>query len=303
MIAKNKKVWVALFLGLILPVLCVGCGRDGQKKRQDRDYNYKDSVGYFDTDTIASPEHEMLLQNKEKTIVYRVTYQPDITAKEAAEKFENDTEAERTQQTTWEQAMWEYNRFCYENEYAWRDENVYFHSVDRDIELWQYVMDDQKSKSMTETLFFDRADGAYLIEMIYPRKDVDAKMMLYYFAIHQQFQVDVDRLAKIREGLEWKDEVNEMGELVVTVTNNGDETVENLSCLINTDTPPKKMEDGTTQQGAGYDFTKMNVASGQTVTFSLTAEQMAEVIDYRIEVSAFYKATMWDMEKIDWDLQ
>ncbi len=142
-----------------------------------------------------------------------------------------------------------------------------------------------------------------MIEMIYPTKDVNAKMMLYYFAVHQAFQVDKDHIKKVQEGLEWKDEVNENGELVVTVINNGDETVEHLSCLINTDTPPKKMEDGTTQQGAGYDFVETDVAPGQLVTFSLTSEQMEEVIDYRVEVSAFYGGRKMDLDKSVWNLQ
>ncbi len=54
--------------------------------------------------------------------------------------------------------MWEYNRFCYENEYAYKDDDVYFDSVDYDIELSQYVMDDKEKKSVTETLFFDRME-------------------------------------------------------------------------------------------------------------------------------------------------
>lgn len=303
MIAKNKKVWGTLLLGLLLPVFCVGCKAIEEQKREDTAYEYRQKVAYDYEKEVASPEHEVLFQNEEKTIVYKVKYQQDVTAKEATKKFESVTDGEIKTQTTWEDAMWEYNRFCYENEYAYKDDEVYFHSVDCDIELSQYVVDDKEKKSVTETLFFDRADGTYMIEMIYPTKDVNAKMMLYYFAVHQSFQVDIDHIKKVQEGLEWKDEVNENGELVVTVINNGDETVEHLSCLINTDIPPKKMEDGTTQQGAGYSFVEADVAPGQMVTFSLTSEQMKEVIDYRVEVTAYYSGHKMDLDKSVWNLQ
>ena len=301
--AKSKNVWVALLCSLIVPVLCIGCGWNSEQKRQNKAIAYRDKVNYDYEKVVASPEQEVLFQNEDKTIVYKVAYQPDMTAKEAAQKYENDTKGASKERTVWEQAMWEYNLFCYENKYAWRQDDTYFHSVDYGIEVWKYVVEDKAEKLVTEVLFFDRADGAYSIEMTYPTKDVNAKMMVYYFITQQDFQVDIDRLAKIQEGIEWKNEVNEKGELVVTVTNHGDETVEYLSCFIQTDLPPKQMEDGTTQEGAAYSYMKENVSSGQTVTFSLAAEQMEDVIDYRVDVSCNYKGYMMDLEKHIWYLQ
>ena len=83
--AKHSKR-MSLFFGMIaIAVLCAGCG----KKEKEIDASVAlEAIGYDYEKTLASPQHEVLFQNADKTTIYHVTYHPDTTAKEAAEAFE-----------------------------------------------------------------------------------------------------------------------------------------------------------------------------------------------------------------------
>ena len=288
--AKRSKR-MSLFLGMIaIAVLCAGCG----KKEKEIDASVAlEAIGYDYEKTLASPQYEVLFQNADKTTIYHVTYHPDTTAKEAAEAFEAGAGALTKEETTWEKNMWEYSRFGYENHYSRLLENeTYFGSVDWDLELWKYVVEEESKKSVTETLFFDRADGCYSLTMTYSAEDVIAKMVVYHLASEQDFQVDIDRSDKMQEGLSFVDEINENGELVITVTNNGEETVETVSCMVNIS--------GTTDRGVSRQ--EENVAPGQTETFVIEQEHMEGAEDYEVDIYAFFALRAIDSEGEVWNV-
>lgn len=290
--AKQSKR-MSLFFGMIaIAVLCAGCG----KKEKEIDASVAlEAIGYDYEKTLASPQYEVLFQNADKTTIYHVTYHPDTTAKEAAEAFEAGAGALTKEETTWEKNMWEYSRFGYENHYSRLLENeTYFGSVDWDLELWKYVIEDAQKKSVTETLFFDRADGCYSIEMTYPAEDIAAKATVYCLAVEQEFKVDRDRIKTMEEGLEWKDEMNENGELVITVTNHGEETAQRVSYIINADIEPVTMEDGTVMSGKSFSQNKDDLQPGETHTFIQSAEDMKDVIDYKLDTYLYYASRIWD---------
>lgn len=288
---EQKKSTGILLCALSLSVLCAGCG----KKEKEIDASEAlEAIGYDYEKTIASPQHEVLFQNADKTTMYHVNYHPDTTAKEAAEAYEAGAKALTKEETTWEKNMWEYSRFGYENHYSRLDKEAYFGSVDWDLELWKYVVEDEPQKSVTETLFFDRADGCYSIEMAYPAEDIAAKATMYCLAVEQEFKVDHDRIEKIREGLEWKEEMNENGELVITVANHGDETAQRVSYIINADIEPVTMEDGTVMSGKSFSQNKDDLQPGETHTFIQSAEDMKDVIDYRLDTYLNYASRLWD---------
>ena len=288
---RQKKTAEIFLWVLALSLLCAGCG----KKEKEIDASVAlEAIGYDYEKTLASPQHEVLFQNADKTTMYHVTYHPDTTAKEAAEAFESGAGALTKEETTWEKNMWEYSRFGYENHYSGLDAEVFFGSVDWDLELWKYVIEDAQKKSVTETLFFDRADGCYSIEMTYPAEDIAVKATMYWLAVEQEFKVDRDRIERIEEGLEWKDEINEKGELVITVTNTGDETAQRVSYLINADIEPVTMEDGTVMSGKGFSRSKDDLQPGETHTFIESAEDMKDVIEYRLDTYLHYASHRWD---------
>ncbi len=298
---QKKNVYGVLLCGLLLVTLCTGCG-DNQKKRENEAHALRETIGYSYLVDEASPQNELLFQNEEKSIIYRVSYYPDSTAQEESAGFEDRVQYTEKEKTTWEEAMWKYNAFCYENEYPLSYDWIIFHSVDWDVELWKYVTEDAQKKSVTEMLFFDRADGCYSIEMTYPVKNMDAKMMLYDIASQQAFQVDTDHIKKINKGIAWEEEINEEGDLVVTVTNNGDETAERVSCNISLETIPKTLEDGTVQSGAGFEMNKDDLLPGESTTFTLEAENMEDMTDYSVSVCVFYASCEWELDGKVWTL-
>ena len=289
--AEQKKTAKIFLCVLALSLLCIGCGK---KEKEIYASEALEAIGYDYEKTIASPQHEVLFQNADKTTIYHVTYHPDTTAKEAAEAFEAGESALTKEKTTWEKNMWEYSCFGYENHYSGFDAEVFFSSVDWDLELWKYVIEDAQKKSVTETLFFDRADGCYSIEMTYPAEDIATKATMYWLAVEQDFKVDRDRIKTMEEGLEWKDEINEKGELVITVTNHGEETVQRVSYIINADIEPVTMEDGTVMSGKGFSQNKDDLQPGETHTFIESAEDMKDVIDYRLDTYLHYASRIWD---------
>ncbi len=285
---KHKRIWALLFCGMLLAMVSMGCGKE--EKMEEAHSAFLDEIKYEYDKCTAAPSQNVLMENENKTVVYQVTYHPDTTAKEVAKRFESEENITQQNQTTWQKLMWDYNRFCYENQHPWSQDCVYFSSVDWGVEVWKYVEEDAQEKSTTETLFFDRADGCYSIVMTYPTKDLTSQTGLYILAIEQKFQVDLDHIAKVQDGLETKEEVNEKGELIVTVTNNGEETAERVSCMMHIEGP----------NACTYDRREENVEPGQSVTFLLTAEEMEGFTDYRVDVAAFFATTMIDLEEEVW---
>ncbi|MBR4101866.1 MAG: hypothetical protein IKK51_08340 [Oscillospiraceae bacterium] len=271
---------------LAFTILCTGCA----SHKFDAD-EYRVAIGYAYDQSIASPQQQVLFQNDDKTVTYQVTYLPDTTAEDAAAKFGANAE-----KTTWEQAMWEYNRFCDERKYESAKPPAIFDSPDWDLTLWKFVADNSGNASTTETLFCDRADGCYSIAMTYPTKDTAAKIALYRMAESQSFQTDIDRLEKIRNGIDWDWEVNEKGELVITATNNGEEPAESVDCMINITTSSKPQEDGTVEQSGGYTLGGEELLPGETATFMLSAENMKDVTDYSVNPGVYFSSRMIDSE-------
>ena len=288
---KRFRKTVVLMLGAVLmTAVCTGCFK--KESVEQKVSTLLDEIGYDYQTDAASPSREILWENAEKTVTYRVTHHPDATAEEMAKQFEAETEALSKEETTWEQNMWKYHCFCYENEYPLLSDNYTYSSPNWDMPLWKFVKEDTEEKEATETLFFDRADGCYSLTMTYPKENVTAKMVVYHLASEQDFQVDIDRGDKMQEGLSFVDEINENGELVITVTNNGEETVETVSCMVNIT--------GTTDRGTSRQ--EENVAPGQTATFVIESEHMEGAEDYSVDIYAFFALRAIDSEGEVWNV-
>ncbi len=285
---KKTRNHIGVFSVAILAftMLCTGCA----SHKLDAD-EYRVAIGYTYDQSIASPQKQLLFQNDDKSVIYQVTHLPDTTAEDAAAKFGANAE-----KTTWEQAIWEYHRFCYENSSESITGDVFFHSPDYDLTLWKFVADNSENASTTETLFCDRADGCYSIAMTYPTKDTSAKIALYTIVEDQSFQVDIDRINKIENEIDWDWGINENGELVITATNNGNEPAESVGCLVKKTTLPKPKEDGTVEQGGGYSLGDEELLPGETTTFTVSAEYMKDATDYSVEPGVYFSSRMIDSE-------
>lgn len=288
---KRFQSTVVLMLGVVLmAAVCTGCFK--KESVEQKVSVLLDEIGYDYQTDVASPSREVLWENAEKTVTYRVTHHPDGTAEEMAKQFEEGADVWSEEETTWEQNMWKYHCFCYENEYPLLTDEYTYSSPNWDMPLWKFVKEDAEKKETTETLFFDRADGCYSLTMTYSAEDVIAKMVVYHLASEQDFQVDIDRGDKMQEGLSFVDEINENGELVITVTNNGEETVETVSCMVNIS--------GTTDRGVSRQ--EENVAPGQTATFVIEQEHMEGAEDYSVDIYAFFALRAIDSEGEVWNV-
>lgn len=238
----------------------------------------EDSIGYDTYDfaaRIASPQHEVLYQNEDKTVVYQVEYHADTTAEKAVAEFEKGKENISKEKSTWEDKMQEYNDIFVEKHNG-KHAMLFTSRRDWDIDLWEYVENNEKNKTVTETLFFERADGCYSIEMTYPTNDTIARNTLYSLFFYQRFRIDDERWTKINNSIEWNYEVKDDGGLVITVTNNNDETVDTISCIIDAKVPDEKQLDEE-MMDFDYSDSKSDVKPKETFTFELTAEEIKDL--------------------------
>lgn len=310
---KFKKIGISLILAASMAssVLCTACMNDdsiNSEKLWEAESAVMDSIGYefLDSDAhTASPQRDLLYQNEDKTVVYRVEYHADITAEKAAAEFENGKENITKEKSTWEDTIWKYNIICrkYQNsDYT----DLYVSRRNWDIELWKYVKIDEQQKTVAETLFFDKADGCYSVEMVYPENDIVARNTLYDILVDQKFQVDIDRIEKISDSIEWDYEVNDDSGLVITVTNNSDETLDVISCMINAHLPDEKRLSGEIMD-FGYSLDKKDVKPDETFTFNLSVaelklsaniadgqEEIIKDFDYSIDINFFDKSRKID---------
>ena len=292
-----RSTYIAM--GLMLTVLSTGCAN---KNNEDTALEYREAIGYDYNKTVVSAQQEVLFQNDAKTIIYQATYLPDVTAENAAAKFESDTKYTSKKKTTWEQAMWEYNSFCYNHQYEFSEKSVKFSSPEWDLDLWQFTAEDTGKTSTTETLFVDREDGCYSIAMTYPTADVNAKNTVYYLAISQEFQIDHDHIQKTKDGLKWEWGKNEQGDLVITVKNNGEETAECVNCRVKANTPPETREDGAECSGFANSFSNDDLLPGETATFTIEAEKMKDVTDYTVDTYLYYALRKIDLNGEVWTI-
>lgn len=224
------------------------------------------------TDTLTLLYAEDYTKGKKHPASLTVTYLSDQTTpiKDQAQAFASTLQSKddykflSEEETTWEDV----GRYYYLNKDEKDDSYARcFPSFVWDIAVWKYEYIDKSTNQKCETLFFERADGFYTINMKYSRFGNDKKEEVYTLFERINFQIDLEIDEQIEDAISYTQELQENGDLVVTITYNGDIVIDQLNCRLDTLSP----------EGAGSVTTYMEsyVEPGETIVYTIDAETLS----------------------------
>lgn len=164
----------------------------------------------------------------------------------------------------------------------------YFCSFELEKEALRFSVLDKESKNVTEVVVFNRTDGNYMVEMMYPQKSKELRDEMYREFVYLNIKADLDPLNEMKEKLVVTEKRADDGALTVAVKNGSEYIIPTLHCGINISYA--KEIDGVT--GAGYDNGDFyDVQPGETVTFEFPAEQMEHCDTYSLDVNLWADST------------
>ena len=225
-------------------------------------------------------------KGKKHPASFTITYLSDQTTpvKDQATAFASllqgdDYKLIEKEETTWEDA----GRYYYlHNDDHYADP---FPSYEWDIEVWKYEFIDKSTNQKCETLFFERADGFYTIDMKYPRFGKAVKEEMYLLFENITFQIDLEIDRQMDEALSCTTEKTDDGELIVAVTYDGDVTIDMLYCQLESFVS----EDGDASVSLAM-TTKSDVKPGETVIFTFDARTVSDFDGIEPRVFAAWNA-------------
>lgn len=226
----------------------------------------------LNTDTLTLVYAKDYNKDKKHPASFTVSYLTDQTTpvKEQAEAFASTLQSDDNYKfINGEEASWEdVGRFYYLNKD--KDDSNFasdFPSYVWDIVVWKYEYIDKSTNQKCETLFFERADGFYTIDMKYPKFGKEKKEEVYTLFEKMSFLVDLEIDKQMDEALSCTQERMDNGDLIVTVTYEGDVRIDQLNCQLSSCTPEGSVS--LTMAMEPY------VEPGETVVFTFDAETLS----------------------------
>ncbi len=188
-------------------------------------------------------------------------------------------------------------KFISEEETTWEDVGRYYYlhnddhyadpfpSYEWDIVVWKYEYIDKSTNQKCETLFFERADGFYTIDMKYPRWGKDVKEEMYTLFEVINFQIDLEIDQQMENALSCTTEKTDGGKLIVTVTYDGEVTIDSLYCQLESFSP-----EGSNLSASFATTIEHDVKPGETVVFTFDARTVSDFENIKPRVFAAWNA-------------
>ncbi len=244
-----------------------------------------DEEPYNKDDYFAMYGAPETLNLSEEDMYLTITYLEDQTTalEEQATAFYNDKKEEdgctftKTDKTTWEDVRVFFYLNADKDHYA---SSLWSYSPDWYIDVWHYVLENENNDTVTEVLFFERADGFYRMDMCYPEHDKDAKEYIYREFEFIDFKIDEEILDIVQENIVVTETIQADGSLLVTVVNEGDYAVDSLHCDLST------YKGGSATERIENLISKFeeNIAPGNSVTFTFDADLIEGMDSYSVDV-------------------
>lgn len=241
----------------------------------------------LDSDTLTLVYAKDYNKGKAHPASFTITYLDDQTTpvKEQAETFASTLQTDdnykfiSAQEASWEDV----GRFYHLNKDKNDDYFAYdFPSYVWDIMVWKYEYIDKSTNQKCETLFFERADGFYSVDMKYPKFGKEKKEKVYALFEKMTFQVDLEIDEQIDDALSCTQELMDNGDLIVTVTYDGDIRIDQLNCQLSNCTPEGSVS--LTMAIEPY------VEPGETIVFTFDAETISNYDNIEPRVFAAWHA-------------
>ena len=160
-----------------------------------------------------------------------------------------------------------------------------FPSYEWDIVVWKYEYIDKSTNQKCETLFFERADGLYSIDMKYPRWGKDIKEGMYALFENIDFQIDLEIDQQMEDALSCTTEKTDDGELIVVVTYDGEVTIDKLYCELESFS-----SEGSELSVSLATTMEYDVKPGETVVFTFDARTVSDFEGIEPRVFAAWSA-------------
>ncbi len=188
-------------------------------------------------------------------------------------------------------------KFISEEETTWEDVGRYYYlhnndhyadpfpSYEWDLAVWKYEYIDKSTSQKCETLFFERADGFYTIDMKYPRWSKDIKEEMYTLFEVINFQIDLEIDQQMEDALSCTTEKTDDGELIVTVTYDGEVTIDRLYCELESFS-----SEGSELSVSIATTMEHDVKPGKTVVFTFDARTVSDFEGIEPRVFAAWNA-------------
>ncbi len=246
------------------------------------DFEYGDWLAMYNENATVDGAGEL--------VYFEVEYLPDQStslANQAEAYCNNAKDTKGYKVTDAEQIKWEDMLEDYNLEYVVKDGGHpvygYILAYDLGVDVWRYKIKDNSNKKIIETLFFEREDGFYRVEMHYPKKDGEARSAVYSMFDSVEFNVDLQNIQEMGENMTIVEEsFDAKGTLVIEAENTGDKTTELLICYLvpagdETRIPSKAV---------------FGIQPGETALFGFSADSIPD--EYTIEFAScpgYYRPT------------
>ncbi len=249
--------------------------------------NSASNIYNVQTDTLTLLYAKDYNKGKKHPASFTVTYLSDQTTpvKDQALAFASMLQATgdykfiSEEKTTWEDV----GRYYYlHNDDHYADP---FPSYEWDLAVWKYEYIDKSTNQKCETLFFERADGFYTIDMKYPRWGKDVKEEMYTLFEVINFQIDFEIDQQMEDALSYTTEKTDDGELIVIVDYDGEVTIDMLYCELESFS-----SEGSDFSASFATTTEHDVKPGETVVFTFDARTVSDFEDIEPRVFAAWNA-------------